>query len=71
MKMSQIRVGGTYAAKVSNAVVPVTVLEERTKFVRRGSGEVMLTYWRCRSVKTGREIVVKSAQRFRQEVARV
>jgi len=70
MKAHEIKPGQTYLAKVSDRIVPVTVLHETSytiygsrhmaqgEFSRRGA-------WRCRNELTGREILVRSAQRFR------
>jgi len=60
MKAVEIEIGGTYLAKVSGKVVPVVVQETDTG--RKG--------WGCRNTTTGREIWVKSAQRFRERVSR-
>ena len=72
MKAAQIEVGRDYTCKVSGRVVPVRVLEkvEREKSV--GSANSLggqrwrtTTSYRCRNLVTGREIVVRSCQRFR------
>lgn len=63
MKATEIQVGRTYLAKVSGRVVPVTVTAVHDE--RRANG----TYpkWRCRNELTGREVWVRSSQRFRGE----
>lgn len=66
MKANQIEEGGRYRAKVSGIIVTVKVLKigKRAKNAYRQGG----TYYVCQNEKTGREIVFKSAQRFRSEV---
>lgn len=66
MKMSDIVVGGIYTAKVSNNVVEVEVLtiNEREGNVYRKGG----TTYTCKNLKTGREVLIKSAAKFREEV---
>ena len=64
MKAKEIQIGGTYLAKVSGKVVPVTVTQTRTQpLTGRDS-------WLCQNEITGRPIVVKSCQRFRAPVTR-
>lgn len=58
MKKAEVKIGGRYLAKVSGGVVPVRVIAES----RYGG-------WDCVNERTGRSIRVKSAQRFRGEVA--
>jgi hypothetical protein len=65
MKGNEIKIGQTYLAKVSGRVVPVTVLRE---FERPQGRAGWRTLWICRSEVTGREVTVRSAQRFRAEV---
>jgi len=65
MKKSEIEIGGTYTAKVSGNIVPVKVIEQRTRYDFSGRACIG---WRCRNTATGREIVVKSAQRFRRKI---
>jgi len=62
MKTTQIEVGRTYQAKVSGVLVPLTVLSID---VRETWGGKSAKRYRCHNERTGREIVVKSAQRFR------
>lgn len=64
MKAVQIQVGQSYTAKVSGRVVPVLVLSKEESFSTGKSR----TIWHCRNEKTGREIVIRSAQRFRNLV---
>ena len=61
MKSKEIDVGGVYAVKVSGRVVPVIVLCCEERF----NGVGMRQAWRCRNRLSGREIVVRSSQRFR------
>ena len=59
MLKKDIVVGKTYWAKVSNNVVPVTIIREMT-FQGR-------TRWLARNTKTNREIYIRSAARLRGE----
>ena len=54
MRKASVKVGGVYAAKVSNTVVPVRLDEESP----RGG-------WNGTNMKTGKNIRIKSAQRLR------
>lgn len=65
MKANQIVKGGRYAAKVSGQLTTVRVLDifERTSWKGR-----VVTRYRCRNERTGREIEVKSPSRFRYAV---
>ncbi len=54
MKKKEIEVGGTYAAKVSDRVVPVRILRESP-----------YGGWDARNEITGRSVRVRSAQRLR------
>ncbi len=54
MRKSQVTIGGTYAAKVSDRIVPVTLIAEN-----RFGG------WIGRNEKTGRDVRIKSAARLR------
>lgn len=58
MRKADVIVGRTYAAKVSGAVVPVTLLS-----VSQFGG------WNARNERTGRAVRIKSAQQLRHEVA--
>lgn len=58
MKKADVRIGATYAAKVSGRVVNVTLLRESP-----------YGGWDARNEATGRAVRVKSAQRLRHEVA--
>jgi hypothetical protein len=60
MTKRQIRVGRTYAKKVSARVVPVTIL-----------GESTFGGWNGRNESTGRDVRVKSAAGLRFEVEHV
>ena len=60
MKAKDVTVGSCYLAKVSGGVVPVKVLSRH----EAGTGA---TRWTCQNINTGRQIEVKSAQRFRCE----
>lgn len=69
MKANQIQVGHTYVAKVSGSLVPVTVLEIVEDF-NPFTDKRQIRY-RCRNKRTGREILVRSPQRFRSEAGTV
>lgn len=66
MKQAQIEVGGEYIAKVSNQLVPLLVLRTSEWCDNRGKWR---RTWLCRNQRTGRQITVKSAQRFRRSAA--
>jgi hypothetical protein len=75
MKSAEIQVGGVYLAKVGNRVVPVNVLGTfawtSNKPNQRYGGIRELAYhtgWIVVNTVTGREIRVRSAQRFRGAV---
>ena len=57
MKKSQVRVGGTYTAKVSGFVAPVRILSESP----HGG-------WVGINILTKREVRIKSAARLRREI---
>jgi len=57
MKKAQVKVGGTYAAKVSGKVVPVRIDAENP----RGG-------WDATNTATGKKVRIKSAQRLRAAV---
>ena len=59
MKKNEIKIGETYAAKVSDKVVPVRIDHEHP------SGG-----WRGTNLKTNRPVHIKSAQRLRNRVGR-
>ena len=59
MKQKDIKVGGTYLAKVSGRVVPVRV-DAVVDYACTGR-----LRFRCTSLVTKREVVVKAATRFR------
>lgn len=66
MKTSDIRVGGIYTAKVSNSVVEMEVLsinKRKGNTYRKGG-----TTYTCKNLKTSREVLIKSAAKFRGEV---
>ncbi len=65
MRGVDIHIGRLYLAKVSGKIVTVEVLGTSDAF---GSGR---TSWRCLNHATGREILVRSAQRFRGPAPRV
>ena len=62
MKKNEIKTGETYLAKVSGKLVRVKVNEivEQNRY-----GGKSVTRYQCINTATGREIVVKSAARFR------
>jgi len=57
MKKAEVKVGGTYAAKVSGKVVPVRIDAENP----RGG-------WNATNTATGKKVRIKSAQRLRGAV---
>ena len=57
MKKNQVRIGGTYTAKVSGFVVPVRILNESP----RGD-------WVGINILTKREVRIKTAARLRREI---
>ena len=61
MKAKEIELGGKYKMKVSDRVVTVKVMAVDASYPKKR--------WRCRNLATGREIIVYSAQRFRERVA--
>lgn len=71
MKKNEVVVGETYLARVSGRLVPVRVDRARvvsTHHRNRFSGltdQRERTLWDCTNTRTGREITVRSAQRFR------
>jgi hypothetical protein len=68
MKANQIETGKTYLAKVSGRLVPVKVLGVvcRPHYLRMRSDA---QHWICLNTTTGRQLEVKSPQRFRQLVS--
>jgi len=65
MKSNEVEVGNRFTMKVSGNIVSVRVLE-----IYEVGGGLMRTAkrYRCRSEKTGREIIVKSAAKFRAKL---
>jgi hypothetical protein len=62
VKKDQVRIDTTYLAKVSGAVVPVRIVQERwIGDEHRG--------WIGKNAETGRSVVIKSAQRLRKAVS--
>jgi len=59
MKKSEVKIGGTYLAKVSGRLVPVLI-----------AGESCLGGWVGINTRTFRKIRIKSAQRLRCQVDR-
>lgn len=59
MTKREVKIGRTYAAKVSARIVPVTLLDES----RYGG-------WNARNESTGRDVRIKSAAKLRFEVTR-
>lgn len=57
MKKKDIQIGHVYTAKVSGRVVPVRIVSESP-----------YGGWNARSLVTGREVRIRSAQRLRKEV---
>lgn len=70
MKAKEIEVGKCYTAKVSNNLVPVRVVgisvKERLYLSALIPRKPARTIYHCKNLATGREITVKSAQRFRR-----
>lgn len=58
MLKKDVKIGTTYAAKISGTVQPVTI-----------TGESLYGGWNGRNEKTGRAVRIKSAQKLRFEVA--
>jgi hypothetical protein len=58
MKASDVQVGGSYMAKVSDKVVAVQIIEERwIGNAHQG--------WKAKNLQTGKAVTIKSAQRLR------
>lgn len=57
MKKADVQVGSTYAVKVSGRLAPVTI-----------TGIASMGGWWARNERTGRAILVRSAQRLRYQV---
>lgn len=69
MLKREIQRGAVYSAKVSGRIVPVRVLCARSVWTRGSRtlcGPIERTVWDCVNELTGRGIVVRSAQRFRE-----
>jgi hypothetical protein len=66
MKRRDIEVGGRYLAKVSGALVAVRVIEIKeippAAWAARGTWRTLYT---AVSERTGRQLTIRSAQRFR------
>lgn len=65
MKGKDIKIGGEYYAKVSGRIVPVRVDSLGGRTSQTSNGRAFHNTWICTNLMTGRRIVVKSAQRFR------
>jgi len=61
MKKEDIKVGGTYTAKISGAVVPVRIVQEKWRGEKH-------TGWTGLNTKTNRPVNIKSAAKLREEV---
>lgn len=59
MNLADVKVGKTYAAKISERIVPITLVQSS---VYGG--------WSARNERTGRGVRIRSAQKLRFEVAR-
>jgi len=57
MKQNEVKIGGTYAAKVSDHIVPVQIARESLIFRFGG--------WEALNLKTGKTVRIKSAARLR------
>jgi hypothetical protein len=66
VKKREIHIGRTYAAKVSERLVPVTILREQSY----PSASDRHQGWIARNEATGREVTIRTAQRLRFEVER-
>lgn len=64
MKKEDVVIGGTYLAKISGNVVPVTVTKELTVF----RGDKVFAQWDAKNNKTGRTVRIKSAAKLRSHV---
>jgi hypothetical protein len=58
MKKSDVRIGSTYAAKVSDRLVPVRIDREN-----------YYSGWDATNLRTGRQVRIRSAQRLQFEVS--
>lgn len=65
MKATDIEIGGIYLAKVSGKLVRLRVEEIRWAIWALGKERIG---WICTNLDTGRQIVVRSPQRFRERV---
>lgn len=75
MKQSEVKVGGRYVAKVSGRLQIVEVERIASEWDSLAGGRDSYGYrgqmrWRAhaRNVKTGRAVLIRSAQRLRREV---
>jgi len=59
MKKAEVKIGATYAVKVSERLVPVTI-----------TGVSVYGGWYGRNERTGREVRIRGAQRLRFRVVR-
>lgn len=68
MKQSEIKVGGTYVAKVSNKLTTVRVDAIREEVDRYRGGNVIgtQTIYDVTNLKTGRHTTFRSAAKFRK-----
>jgi hypothetical protein len=65
MKGNEIEVGKVYAVKVSGKVVPVRIWRKCERFPKHRPYGV--DYWEGCNCRTGRQVKILSAQRFRYE----
>jgi len=70
MKHKEIKVDGTYLAKVSGRIVAVKVLqiEERYNSFSQRVYPYRQNVYHVRNLKTGRKLTFRSSQRFQEEV---
>ena len=61
MKTAEVHVGATYAAKISDKVVPVRIVQEKWKGDK-------LTGWTGVNTRTNRPVQIKSAAKLRHQV---
>jgi hypothetical protein len=58
VRNNEVKIGGVYWAKVSERIVPVRIVAEST-----------FGGWQAVNERTGRQILIRSARRLREECA--
>jgi len=72
MRSANIELGGRYAARISGHATTLRVLDVCIEDQNWQSGRTRKrTYWLCLNERSGRRLVVRSAQRFRYVVAQL